>query len=251
MVFKAVFSDARLWRKIIDAISMLIEEASFIATPNGLMLRAMDPSRVAMVDFELQPLGFEEYSCDSEVVLGVNFDDIKKVMKRASASDKLELEHDPVQNRLKVKLKGRATRVFAVPLLELGREEFSTPKVPFNVTVRMLSETLEDAIKDASVVSDYVRFEADQSSFRIKASGDRGEVEVSVDKDSGGLLGMEIKEPSHALYSLNYLENMMKAADAADVVLVKFSTNMPLGLDFELPNGRITYYLAPRMEAET
>lgn len=249
-MFKATFSDARLWRKIIDALSTLVEEASFIATPEGLTLRAMDPSRVAMVDFELKSIGFEEYGCDGEVVLGVNFDDIKKVMKRASASDKLELEHDPSQNRLKIKLKGRATRTFSVPLLELGREEYSTPRVSFNALVKLLSETLNDAIKDASVVSDYVRFEADQQAFRVKATGDRGEVEVAVDRDSGGLLGLEVKEASRALYSISYLENMMKATEAADVVSVKFSTDMPLGLDFELPSGRITYYLAPRMEAE-
>ena len=46
------------------------------------------------------------------------------------------------------------------------------------------------------------------------------------------------------------LGEMIKASQAADVVGVEFSTNMPLKLDFELPSGRMTYYLAPRMEAE-
>lgn len=114
----------------------------------------------------------------------------------------------------------------------------------------MLSESLKEAIKDAEVISDFVRFEANPEVFIIRASGDRGEVEVKIDMAGGGLLSIDVKEPSFAYYSLSYLGEMIKASQAADVVGVEFSTNMPLKLDFELPSGRITYYLAPRMEAE-
>jgi DNA polymerase III sliding clamp (beta) subunit (PCNA family) len=34
------------------AISILVDEATFKIDPDGLKLRAMDPSRVAMIDFE-------------------------------------------------------------------------------------------------------------------------------------------------------------------------------------------------------
>ncbi|MFX0097107.1 MAG: DNA polymerase sliding clamp, partial [Candidatus Hodarchaeota archaeon] len=48
-----LFGDAKLWRSIIEALSSLVDEANFIATPEGIMMKAMDPSHIAMIDFEM------------------------------------------------------------------------------------------------------------------------------------------------------------------------------------------------------
>src|SRR3989304_2391782 len=51
-MFKLKVSDAKLLRDMVTAISILVDEATFKIDPDGLKLRAMDPSRVAMIDFE-------------------------------------------------------------------------------------------------------------------------------------------------------------------------------------------------------
>ena len=58
-LFKATMNDARLFRNLIGAISSLIEEADFNATPEGIKLRSMDPSHIAMVDFEWPKAAFD------------------------------------------------------------------------------------------------------------------------------------------------------------------------------------------------
>lgn len=248
-MFKAVFSEGKIWKDIIESISVLVDEGVFIASPNGIRLRAMDPSRVAMVDLELPASAFETYQCDGEVPIGVNFDDVKSIVKRAKSDEKLELEIS--EARLKIKLIGKLTRTFSLPLLDLGKEELSVPKITFSANAKLLASSLEDAIKDAEVVSDFVKLIAEENSLKIVASGDRGEVEIEITKDSGELLSMELKEPSRALYSLSYLKKMMSASDLSDVCALMFSTDMPLRLDFNMAmGGKITYYLAPRMEAE-
>ena len=63
------------------------------------------------------------------------------------------------------------------------------------------------------------------------------------------MLELNVKEPSRAMYSLSYLTDMMKAAAAADIMELQFSTNIPLTLIFDLPGGgKIQYWLAPRLE---
>src|SRR5436309_6668587 len=62
-LFKATMNDARLFRNLIGAISSLIEEADFNATPEGIKLRSMDPSHIAMVDFEWPKAAFDTYEC--------------------------------------------------------------------------------------------------------------------------------------------------------------------------------------------
>ncbi len=47
---KITYPDAREFSQIIDAVSALIEEASFTLASDGLKLRALDPSRTAMID---------------------------------------------------------------------------------------------------------------------------------------------------------------------------------------------------------
>ncbi len=247
LVFKAVLPDAKLFRYVIDALSTMVTEASFTASPTGLRLRAMDPSRVAMVDLELPKEFFEEFSSGDEERIGLSFEDIGKVLKRASAADKLEME--TIQGRLRVKLKGKSTRTFSIPLLSIGAEDLPTPRISFKANAKLVTDSLKEAIKDASIISDHVGIEASKDGLTIKANSDKGEVEVELSKDSGSILSITVQEPTRALYSISYLDDMMKAADAADTVELSFSTNVPVKLDFELPQGgKITYYLAPRME---
>ncbi len=51
-MFKLRITDAKLLRDMITVISTLVDEATFNINSEGIKLRAMDPSRVAMIDFE-------------------------------------------------------------------------------------------------------------------------------------------------------------------------------------------------------
>jgi len=63
---------------------------------------------------------------------------------------------------------------------------------------------------------------------------------------------MEAKESSRATFSLSYLSEIVKAAVAtSDIATLEFSTDMPIKLDFKQPKeGKLTFYLAPRIEVE-
>ena len=250
-MFKAVLADSRIWKNVIDSISTLVEEGVFIADPSGIRLRAMDPSRVAMVDMELPKATFESYDCAVEMPIGVNFGDMKNIMRRTGSNEKLELEKLDDEARLKIRFKGKSSRTFSLPLLDLGKEELSAPRISFNATLKIPATVLMEAIKDAEVVSDFVKVVAEDGQMKISASGDRGEVDVVITKESGELLSVELKEGAHALYSLTYLSKMMAASSLSEIAVLMFSTDMPMRLDFNPSNGgKIVYYLAPRMEAE-
>jgi proliferating cell nuclear antigen len=109
---------------------------------------------------------------------------------------------------------------------------------------------MKNAVDDASTVSDHIQFETSDDTFVIKASGDLGSVTIDVGKESEEILGFEVKEASKAMFSLSYLSEMIKAAsNVSDIVTIEFSTDMPVRLNFELPqSGRLQYYLAPRID---
>jgi proliferating cell nuclear antigen len=75
---------------------------------------------------------------------------------------------------------------------------------------------------------------------------------ITLPKGSDTLLDLEAKEPSKATFSLSYLSEIVKAASAtSDIATLEFSSDMPMKLDFQqAKEGKLTFYLAPRIETE-
>jgi len=251
-MFKAKISDAKLLRDMITAISTLVDEATFNVTPEGIKLRAMDPSRVAMVDFEWPKSVFEEYTADTPTKMCINITELLKLLRRTSKDESVELTLDEKTGRLNVGIKGKYDRTFNMPTLEATEEEVPTPKITFNVRAKATTEGLNEAIQDALLVSDHVRIEMDSEKMTMRATGDLMGATVELKKGSDAILDLEAKEPSKATFSLSYLSEIIKTAAAtSDVATLEFSTDMPIRIDFQQPKeGKLTFYLAPRIEVE-
>jgi proliferating cell nuclear antigen len=245
-------TDAKFLKDMMGAISILIDEATFNLAPEGIKLRAMDPSRVAMVDFEWPNTVFDEYTCSEPAKMCINITEMLKLLRRTGKDESVELALDEKTGRLKIIIKGKYTRTFNMPTLEAMEEEVPTPKVAFNIKAQTTTDGLREAIEDASLVSDHVRIEADNEKIVMNATGDLMGATIELQKGSDALLDLETKEPSKATFSLSYLSEIVKAAvTTSDVASLEFSTDMPIKLDFKQPKeGRLTYYLAPRIEVE-
>lgn len=251
-MFRLKVADAKLLRDMITAISILVDEATFKLEPDGMKLRAMDPSRVAMVDFEWPKTVFEEYECSQSAKMCVNITELLKLLKRAGRDEVVELSLDEQTAKLNVKIAGKYARNFTMPTLEASEEEVPTPKITFNVKVKATTDGLTQAIEDAQLVSDHVRLEADPEKVVFNATGDLMGAIITLQKGSDTLLELEAKEPSKATFSLSYLTEIIKAASAtSDIATLEFSSDMPIRLDFQqAKEGRLTFYLAPRIETE-
>ncbi|RLE86838.1 MAG: proliferating cell nuclear antigen (pcna) [Thermoprotei archaeon] len=249
MSLRFEFPDARDWKYLIQSLEAIIDEANFVADDEALKLRALDPSRIAMVDLYIPREAFNMYEVEGEVRIGVNFDDLNKILRRAKKDDRVIMAVEG--GRLRITLSGKAERTFSLPLIDIVGEELPTPRVSFDVSAKMLSDTLRDALKDAEMVSDTAKFVGEEAELKIVARSDKGELEAKFSMEAGSLLEYEVKSPATASYSLNYLNDIVgKAYRVSDVVTVEFSTNKPLSLTFDIAGGgMLRYYLAPRMEA--
>ncbi len=251
-MFKLKVSDAKLLRDMATAISILVDEATFKIEPEGLKLRAMDPSRVAMIDFEWPKTVFEEYEALQPTKMCINISELLKLLKRAGKDESLELSLDDKTGRLQVKILGKYSRNFTMPTLEASEEEVPTPKITFNVKAKTTTQGLSQAIEDAQLVSDHVRIEADSEKLILSASGDLMGATITLTKGSDALLDLEAKENSKATFSLSYLSEIIKAASAtSDIATLEFSSDMPVRIDFQqMKEGKLTFFLAPRIENE-
>jgi proliferating cell nuclear antigen len=251
-MFKLKVSDAKLLRDMANAISILVDEATFKIDPEGLKLRAMDPSRVAMIDFEWPKTIFQEYVCNEPTKVCLNISELLKLLKRASKDESVELSIDDKTGRLLVVISGKYNRNFTMPTLEASEEEVPTPKISFNVKAKTTTQGLSQAIEDAQLVSDHVRIEAEPEKMILSASGDLMGATITLQKGSDALLDLEVKENAKATFSLSYLSEIIKASSAtSDIATLEFSSDMPIRIDFQqTKEGKLVFFLAPRIETE-
>jgi len=249
-LFRTKVSEAVAWKDVITAISSIVDEASFNITPDGVSLREMDPSHVAMVEFEWPKSVFDEYVCKEATKLCVNIREMLRLLRRVKKGDMLELTLAEGKNRLNMRLSDGYIKNFSVPTLEPISEEVPTPNVVFDVKARVTTSFLREAVDDASAVSDNIKLEMTEEKLIMRAEGSLGSVSIELEEGSESALGFEVKKEAKATFSLSYLSDIIKGASpSSSVATVEFSTDMPIRLNFELPSkGKLQYYLAPRIE---
>jgi len=246
-LFEVELSRIDTFRNLVKALSVIVDEGTFNMDEAQVKLLAMDPSHVAMVDFELPREFFEKYTCEGEPRLTLNIGEFLKFLDRVDRDEKVTIKLDEENARLIILCKrGGHSRRFVMPVLEPLDDEVPQPKIFFKASSRILTQSLRRAIRDASLVSEHVKVEAAAENFKVSAMGDMGSAQSDWEKDSDELLELKAEEDSSATFTLSYLQDIVNAvAASSEVATLELSTDMPIKMDFELPQGKLVYYLAP------
>ena len=249
MTFGAKTSGSDDLKAIISAISTLVEEATFVATSEGITFRGMDPSHVALIDISWPNSAFEKYECDSDIKFGVRIDEFSKLIKRADKKDSIEISISE-QNMLLVQV-GK-NKKYKMRLIESSATDTPLPKIPYDSKIVLSSSKFDKILGDVQVVSDYLTIQTTDSKADFSGKGDSGEVVIDIDKDNDDdIEEVSSKEDSNGTYSLEYLNPVVKAVgNTAGFITCEFSSAKPLRIEFKVANiGRIHFYLAPRVES--
>src|SRR5580658_6617571 len=113
-------------RELVEVISTLVSEVKFSVSKDGIEVKAVDPSHVAMLVLKLNKNGFEEFTGEPTEI-GVDVEKLKEVLRLSKPGDVIDFQFDG-KNRLVASL-GRITRQMAV----VDPAGITDPKVP-NVT---------------------------------------------------------------------------------------------------------------------
>lgn len=249
-MFEVALSHIDPFRSLVKALSVIVEEGTFTMNEAQLKLLAMDPSHVAMVDFELPASFFDNYKCEGEPKLSVNIKELLRFLDRVNRDEQVKIVLNEKKARLVIRCRREGhSRRFEMPILEPLDEEVPQPKIFFKAKARLVTNALKTAIKDANLVSEHVKIEIVDDILKINADGDMGSAFSEWEKDSDDLLDLFVEDNSSATFTLSYLQDIANAAGAnSEVASIELSTDMPIKMEFELrnaPNGKLIYYLAP------
>ena len=166
----AVFKDG------ISILSDIITESTIEATEDGLEVEAMDPANVSKVTFTIPKSSFATYDVGDDTDIAINFNNLRKILRRLNKKDTLVLERQ--ENKLKLIYKGSNTKTYYVPLIDLEDRSQSLKDLDAEVNVSMPGKLLSEAIDDVDVVSESVKFTAEPGKLTISAEGDMSRADV-------------------------------------------------------------------------
>lgn len=230
----------KLLSDAINIVSEIVTEVRIKLLDEGMSIIAVDPANVALVVFKIPKESFSQYESGGEV-WGVNLDDLKRILKRASSGSNVVIEQE--ENQLKISIFDKVKRVFNVSLIEVDAEDKDEPDLEFKAKVEMDSSNFSQAVEDCAVVADACSLIAGSGFFIVEGSGALNSARAEFSGDEANIEGI-----AKSKYSLEYLMKFIKAGRISERCVINFSDDYPLRLDFPGNNLGIRFVLAPRVE---
>ena len=240
---KLKLEDATLFSKSIDLISELVLEVKIKLNEFGLSIVAIDPANVSMISLKVPKSSFSEFEVDEEV-LGVNLENLKRVLKRCSKTSSLILSKN--ENMLEIQIEDKIRRSFSLSLIEVEGEDKEFPThLEYSSKVEIESSDLIDSVDDCSVISDACSLIVSEGKFIVEAK--------EINKARSEFSGDEVKieaEDCKSRYSIEYLQKFLKAGRSFKITYLNFANDHPLRVDFKSEALSLSFLLAPRIETE-
>lgn len=256
-VFQATIGDAKHFKSIISAIRELMDDVSFECRQDGVYMQGMDSSHISLIELNLNKEYFEEYKAEEDPVLHINLKLLAMIMKCADSSDSITMNYNESKAKLEMSFSNdRRTNTYEVPLTDLETSAMEVPEIEHDYIMHISPKEMNKYISSMTSmgVSDItytlnggeanIKAEAEQINFNLQLlSGDE-------DESDRQLIHME-KEGDEELtmtFSYVYIQKFMKGSTISDKIEMKFAEDMPLTVEFNFENGKLLYFLAPKMD---
>jgi len=256
-MFEITLNDPKIVKGIFEAINAIVTETIINFTPSGISLSAIDEGRICLVIIKLDKDDFDGYVCDKEYKLGLNIEDMVKILKRSS-NDIITLKHEDNSSIINIIMKNTASkksRTFSLKLIDIsdsGIKPENLMNIKYKASVSIPIAYLDESIKDADIFSETLSvILSNKDGIIFKAQGQNGEMKTELDKDDDGIEEFNIEEEGEGSFALEYLKNIIKINSISDRISISLNLNTPLKCQFKvLSNSSFIYFLAPRVEEE-
>ncbi|XP_020591927.1 proliferating cell nuclear antigen [Phalaenopsis equestris] len=246
-----------LLKKVIEAIKDLVTDANFDCSATGFSLQAMDSSHVALVALLLRSEGFEHYRCDRNISMGMNLNNMSKMLKCAGNDDIITIKGDDGSDTVTFMFESpKQDKIsdFEMKLMDIDSEHLGIPEAEYHAIVKMPSSEFARICKDLSSIGDTVVISVTKEGVKFSTRGDIGTANIvcrqnkTVDKPEEATI-IEMNEPVSLTFALRYLNSFTKATSLSEAVTMSLSSELPLVIEYKIADmGYIRFYLAPKIE---
>lgn len=234
------YPSGRVFSKILEMISGIVDEALFVFDAEGLKIRALDPAQVALVSVYVPSSSFLTYNVVRETSVGVNLSNLMRTLPKPKKSDKVVLRAG--EDFYEFVIESVTVRRYRYRSIEVPISEIPEITLEFKVRGSVYTSAFKTALDDLRG-SGTIVFEADNNQvLKLVAPEVGGEVSFSV--TGGSLIELEVDESSKSSYDESYIIKVLPLCEVTDAVKIEFSSEQPIRLTFNLPGGEVIEYLS-------
>ncbi|AEA39093.1 proliferating cell nuclear antigen (nucleomorph) [Cryptomonas paramecium] len=252
-MFEAKLSQNGLLRRIVESIKDMVNNVNFECDSDGITLKSVDQSHVAVVCLSLKAEGFDYFHCEKPITLGVKLSSLYTMLKCASNDDSVTISCKNPKKVLSFLFESRSSdRVseFELKLIDVAPQDLNVPTQEYAAMVYLTASEYKKIFCDMSTIGEMIQIEVLDTGIKFESEGDIGKGSVIVLRSDE-----EDKKPSPVkrgiismFFTVKHLIMFAKATPLCKRVILRMSKGMPLLLEFKIgSNGYVRYYLAPRI----
>lgn len=235
-------------RNVFEVMKDIINDVNVYFGKDGIRIISLDTARVSLVYMFMAAENFEEYSCQNDIIAGINMTNIYKLLKSVSNSDMLTMtiegmEHLDIiiQNESK-----KSVSKFSLKLLDINEDILDVPEIDMNIITTLPSIDFQRICRDMGNLSNEIEIYRHDKNLILSCNGDYANQETTIEcsQDSKNRVGN--------VFSLKYLNLFTKATAMSSSVQIfqhEDDSSMPIILKYSIANlGYMKFYLAPKVE---
>jgi proliferating cell nuclear antigen PCNA len=248
-LFKATIEDIIKMKDALTPINEIFDEVVFNVDSEGIKAMLVDRASVTMADIVFKSSLFKEYEVEGNVKICINMQEFFHSLKLFSGETTISLEGD---HTLVLSQNKPDMKIIKIRLMDL--EEKSFPKeqlqqLKFLSNIEMESAVLEKVVKESEKhYGGNLMFSVDENRLRVFGRSDMSEYDFRVEKNSGAIVKLQVKEPCMTSLNRDYIEKVVKATSISSIVRISMGNDFPLKLAYANDNISVTFYVAPTVE---
>mmetsp|Transcript_13079 Transcript_13079/g.11665 ORF Transcript_13079/g.11665 Transcript_13079/m.11665 type:complete len:306 (+) Transcript_13079:56-973(+) len=182
-MFECTLPNGELFKKIVAALSDLVEQGNFMVDSNMISFQGMDSSHVSLVALQLTECGFEGYRCDSDQCLGIQFSSLNKILKCMTSKDSLSIQHHDDGDIINFIFESNDQKRFSnfeLKLNDIDQEQLGIPETEYATTIKMPSNDFQRICRDLAAIGDTVTISATKEGVKFSVNGDIGSGDMTI-----------------------------------------------------------------------
>jgi proliferating cell nuclear antigen len=244
---KLVTIQASAVKSIFEVLKDILNDVNIYFKPDGMYIVTLDTARTSLVDMYLAADNFEEYSCEQEIIAGINISNTFKLLKTITNSDVLKIEINSKEFMdIEIISESKKTNThFQLKLLDINESRIEVPDVNMTSVTILPSADFQRLCRDMSNIGQDIEITRCGTQFKLKCDGDFACQETCIEcPDESPEIG--------GLYSLRYLNIFTKATSmCASVQIMQEDGNRFLILKYNVANlGDLKFYLATKVSED-
>lgn len=254
MFFKTVQSNA--FKTLFEVLKEILHDVNIAFDKDGMKIMTVDGHHVALVHLKLDAASFEAYDCPNPMKIGINMNNLYKLLKVAGNQDTISFSiQDQDASELAIlieNLEKKTSTTFKLRLMDVDAETLTMPTIEFDSIITLPSSYFQRLCKDMNNISEIITIRSARDEIVFSCKGDFA-CQETVIKDSMADQSIEMQSKTDEIvegaYMLKYMNLFNKAANLSNTLEMYMRKDYPLIMKYNVASlGELRFCLAPKVE---